>query len=52
MSKTDKELTIELLKDYLTAWHDAERTSPVKFDELQKLIKQTYETIKSLPEEK
>lgn len=52
MSKTDKELTVELLTTYISAWNSADRTSAINFEELQSLIKMTHKTIQALPKDK
>ncbi|WP_348922040.1 hypothetical protein [Enterococcus rotai] len=49
MSKTDKELTAEIVNNYLAAWFSSGKTSPLDFDSLQNLIKQTHKTIQDLP---
>lgn len=51
MSKTDKELTVELLSAYITSWHSNGSTQAINFDELQNLIKTTHKTIHELPKE-
>lgn len=51
MSKTDKELTIELLSAYITSWNSKGSTQAINFDDLQNLIKTTYKTIHDLPKE-
>lgn len=52
MSKTDKELTVEVVTTYLEAWFNSGKTSPLDFEDLQLLITKTYETVQNLPTEK
>lgn len=50
MAKTDKELTAEIVNNYVTSWNAKERTSPLQFSDLEEAIKLVYKTIRDLPE--
>lgn len=45
MSKTDKELTTEIVCSYINAWGTQNNCIPVKQGELPSLIKSIYNTI-------
>lgn len=48
MAKTDKELTSEIVCEFLRAWGTQNNCVPVKQNELSNLIKTVYNTIHSL----
>lgn len=48
MSKTDKELTAEIVCSYMNAWGTQNNCVPVKQEQLPKLIEEVYNTIVSL----
>ena len=50
MSKTDKELTVEIVCSHLAAWGRQNGCVPVKNNELPGLIKSVYNTIVNLEE--
>lgn len=50
MSKTDKELTVEVVNNYVSSWNASDRTNAIKSDVLQALIKDVHRTIQNLPE--
>ena len=52
MSKTDKELTVELVNNYVNSWNAADRTNPIKTDLFIQIIKTVHKTIQELPETK
>lgn len=48
MAKTDKELTSEIVCEFLRAWGTQSNCVPIKQNELSNLIKTVYNTIHSL----
>ena len=52
MSKTDKELTVEVVCSYMHAWGTQHNCIPVKHAELPGLIKDVYKTISDLDKSK
>lgn len=50
MAKTDKELTAEIVNNYVNSWNGSNRTNPLKFSELEEAIKLVHRTIRDLPE--
>lgn len=48
MAKTDKELTSEIVCEFLRAWGTQNNCVPVKQNELPSLIENVYNTIHSL----
>lgn len=48
MAKTDKELTTEIVCEFLRAWGTQSNCVPVKADVLPSIIKTVYNTIHSL----
>ena len=50
MSKTDKELTVEILNNFVTSWNSCRRTEPIDQKQLIDLIKDVHKTIQDLPE--
>lgn len=48
MSKTDKELTVDLVNNYVSAWNSTPNTSPVKAELLLALIPKVYDVISKL----
>lgn len=48
MSKTDKELTTEIVTNYVSSWNSAPNTKPIKSDALISLIKAVHSTLKEL----
>lgn len=48
MSKSDKELTAEIVCSFLDAWGTQSNCVPVKQDQLPSLIKDVYNTISKL----
>lgn len=52
MSKTDKELTVEIVNNFITSWNNRPTTTTFQGPELEKLIQDVYAIIQSLPEEK
>ena len=48
MAKTDKELTSEIVCEFLRAWGTQNNCVPVKQNELPNIIKNVYSTIHSL----
>lgn len=52
MSKTDKELTTDIVCSYIHAWGTQSNCVPVKQKELPQLIRDVYNTIASLEDSK
>ena len=52
MAKTDKELTSEIVCEFLRTWGTQNNCVPIKTDALPGLINTVYNTIHSLEEEK
>jgi predicted transcriptional regulator len=50
MAKTDKELTVEIVNNYVNSWNGSDRTNPIKSSELTNLIVNVHATIRELPE--
>lgn len=50
MSKTDKELTVEVVNNFVSSWNSSHGTSPIPTKNLVELIQTVYTTISSLPE--
>ncbi|EEP1904732.1 hypothetical protein HA669_001008 [Listeria monocytogenes] len=50
MSKTDKELTVEIVNNFITAWNSSDKTSPINSANLDDLIKSVHSTLQELPE--
>lgn len=48
--KTDKELSVELMGDYLRAIYSNGHTVPMNEDDFKRLIKICYDAVKSLPD--
>lgn len=48
MAKTDKEITSEIVCEFLRAWGTQSNCVPIKMDVLPELIKTTYNTVHSL----
>lgn len=48
MAKTDKEITSEIVCEFLKAWGTQSNCVPIKMDVLPELIQTTYDTIHSL----
>ncbi|MEY8514213.1 hypothetical protein [Lactococcus taiwanensis] len=48
MSKTDKELTTEIVTNYISSWNSAPNTKPIKSDALISIIKHVHATLKEL----
>lgn len=48
MSKTDKELTTEIVCEFIHAWGAQNNCVPVKQDSLPSLIQTVYEAVHSL----
>lgn len=48
MAKTDKEITSEIVCEFLRAWGTQNNCVPIKMDVLPELIKITYKTVHSL----
>ena len=48
MSKTDKELTAEIVTNYISSWNSSDRTQAMKSNELISLIKSVHSTLKEL----
>lgn len=48
MAKTDKELTSEIVCEFIRAWGTQSNCVPVKQNELLNIIKNVYNTIHSL----
>jgi predicted transcriptional regulator len=48
MSKTDKELTTEIVCSYINAWGSQTNCIPVKQDQLSNLIEDVYKTVANL----
>jgi len=52
MAKTDKELTVEVVNTFVTAWFSKSSNASLKGDTLPELIKDVYTTIANLEEDK
>lgn len=50
MSKTDKEITSEIVCEFIRAWGTQNNCVPVKQDALPSLIQKVYNTVHSLDE--
>ena len=50
MSKTDKEITSEIVCEYIRAWGTQNNCVPVKQNDLPSLIQKVYDTVHSLDE--
>lgn len=50
MSKTDKELTVEVVNNFISSWDSAERTNAIDSPQLINLIQSVHKAISSLPE--
>ena len=50
VAKTDKELTAEIVNNYVASWNGAGNTQPIKTDTLLGIIKSVHKTIRELPE--
>lgn len=50
MTKTDKELTIELVNNYVNSWNNATSTKAMTADVVADIVKLFHETIQTLPE--
>lgn len=50
MSKTDKELTVEIVNSFVKSWNEntSANSSNINLDDLCETISKVYETIKSL----
>ena len=48
MSKTDKELTIEVTNTFITSWFSRDNLPPLKGKDVTDMIKSVYQTVKSL----
>lgn len=48
MAKTDKEITSEIVCEFIRAWGTQDNCVPIKMDVLLELIKKTYNTVHSL----
>lgn len=48
MAKSDKEITSEIVCEYIRAWGTQNNCVPVKHTELAGLIKDVYDTVHSL----
>lgn len=48
MAKTDKEITSEIVCEYIHAWGTQNNCVPVKHSELPGLIKDVYDAVHSL----
>jgi hypothetical protein len=49
MSKTDKELTIEVVQTFIESLHAKQGTSPLNGTQVMDLIKSIHSTIQNLP---
>lgn len=52
MAKTDKELTAEIVNNFVASWNNSGKTNPINSPQLIDLIKNVHETIQNLPETK
>lgn len=52
MSKTDKELTIEVTNAFITSWFSRDNLAPLKGKDVTDMIKAVYQTVKSLDNNK
>ncbi len=52
MSKTDKELTIEVANAFITSWFSRDNLAPLKGKDVTGMIKTVYQTVKSLDDNK
>lgn len=48
MSKTDKELTTEIINGYISSWNSNANNIPIQPDQLVDIIKTVHTTIKDL----
>ena len=48
MAKTDKEITSEIVCEFIRAWGTQNNCVPIKMDVLPELINITYKTVHSL----
>ena len=46
--KSDKELTVEIVNNFVSSWNNNPKTAPMKSADLIDLIKSVYETIYAL----
>lgn len=51
MVKTDKELTVEVVNNFVNSWNARSNTTALQSSDLKDLIKTVYKTIKDLPED-
>lgn len=51
MSKTDKELTVEVVNNFVSSWNSADHTNAIEPLDVIDLIKNVYTTISTLSEE-
>lgn len=52
MSKTNKELTIEVTNTFIASWFGRDNLSPLKGKDVTDIIKVVYQTVKSLDDSK
>lgn len=50
MSKTDKELTVEVVNNFVSSWNSSNGTTPIVTEQLLDLMESVYTTISSFPE--
>lgn len=50
MCKTDKELTVEIVNNFITDWYSSNKTTPINSTGLEDLIKSVHSTLQNLPE--
>ena len=48
MSKSDKELTIELTQTFITAWMNKSGTTPIQIENVNSFMRSVYATISGL----
>lgn len=50
LSKTDKELTVEIVNSFISAWNSADKTNPINTPQLEDLIKNVHSILQGLPD--
>lgn len=48
MGKSNKELTAEIVEQYVQSWNSSPKTAPMKTDDLCECIKSVYQTLNEL----
>lgn len=48
MAKTDKELTVELVNNYISSWNNSSNTTPANKPDFLSLLKDVHKVVKEL----